>query len=241
MTDLDSLTTTTVDRLGTLAGWLVPRETAVLVVDMQEEFTHPESNVRRWIARQTGVDTDGLPPYDPAGPSAPGDPDQDEIPRLRALLDECRKLGVLIVWVPSRLTGETDSHWWKTVGLKNCYEDEWTEQISAGLEPHPDDPVVRKSRHSGFFRTELEDVLRAHGIRTVVVTGRATSGCVEATCRDAMARDLGVVLVEDCVGPPGPTHEADVRKIGLFFGLPASSQEVVELLGAGRPAAVPVV
>ena len=233
---LDSLTATTIDRMRILREWLDPAQTAVLVIDMQEEFTHPESNVRRWIAGQTGESTAALPPYDPAGPSTPGDPDRDEIPRLRALIAACRRLGVLVVWVPTRLTAETDSRYWKTVGLRNCYEGEWVERISAGLEPLAEEPIVRKMRHSGFFETDLEAVLRARGITTVAVTGRATSGCVEATCRDAMARDLGVVLVADCCGPPGPTHEADVRKIGLFFGIPASSDEVVGLLAENASA-----
>ena len=221
-----------VDRLALLREWLDPGRTALLVVDMQEEFTHPESNVRRWIAAQTGGDTSALPPYDPAHPTQPGDPDLDEIPSLRALIAGLRPLGVPVVWVPTRITPETDGRYWQAVGLRNCFEGEWTEAISVGLEPRPEDPFVRKVRHSGFFRTELEQVLAARGIDTVLVTGRATSGCVEATCRDAMARDLYAVVVGDCCGPPGPTHDADVAKIGRFFGLAATSGEVLELLAS---------
>lgn len=233
--NLDDLAVKTVDRMTVLREWLDPLRCALLVIDMQEEFTHPESNVRRWVALHSGSGVADQAPYSPAGPTSPGDPDLAEIPRLRRLIEACRSLGVHVIWVPSRLTPETDSRFWRTVGLRNCYEGEWVERISAGLEPLPGEPVVRKTRHSGFFRTELEELLSGLAVTTVLATGRATSGCVEATCRDAMARDLGVVLVADCCGPPGPTHEADVRKISTFFGFPASSDEVIEIF-AGRRA-----
>lgn len=238
MSDLDALSVTTADRRSVLSAWLDRRHSALLVIDMQEEFTHPESNVARWFAHQTGRDIGALPPYRPDAPMHPGDPDLDEIPRLRALIEECRGLGVPVVWVPTRIGDDTDARYWKTVGLKNCYEGEWVERISAGLSVDDRDIVVYKTRHSGFFRTDLERTLLDGGISTVLMTGRATSGCVEATSRDAMARDFGVVLVADCCGPPGPTHDADVSKIGHFFGFPASSEEVVELLRrpAGEPA-----
>lgn len=230
MTDLNELAVKTVNRLGVLNDWLDPNTTALLIVDMQEEFTHRESNVARWIARQQGEDIDDLPPYDASGPTVPGDPDRDEIPRLRSLIEHCRRIGVPVVWIPTRNNEETDGFFWRTVGLHSCYEGEWTEKISAGLEPAADERIVRKTRSSGFYRTDLEEILRDLGTRTVLVTGRATSGCVEITCRDAMARDFGVVLVADCCGPPGPQHESDVRTIGTFVGFPANSSEVVEIL-----------
>jgi ureidoacrylate peracid hydrolase len=226
----DPLSATTADRLGVLRDWLDPARTALVIIDMQEEFTHPESCVARWFAEQTGRDLSTFPPYDPAAPSVPGDPNLDEIPRLRALISDLRRLSVPVIWVPTRITPENDGRFWKTVGLRNCFEGEWTEQISAGLDPLPNETFVYKTRHSGFFQTELEDVLRARGVETVIVAGRATSGCVEATCREGMARDFGIVLAADCCGPPGPTHDADVAKIARFFGFAATSHEIVELL-----------
>jgi ureidoacrylate peracid hydrolase len=220
------------DRVAVLREWLDPAQTALVIIDMQEEFTHPESCVARWKAERSGEDVSRLPPYDPAAPSVPGNPDLDEIPRLRALISELRRLSVPVIWVPTRITPETDARFWKAVGLRNCFEGEWTERISAGLEPLPDETFVYKTRHSGFHATELEDVLRARGIETVIVTGRATSGCVEATCRDGMARDFGIVLAADCCGPPGPTHDTDVAKIDRFFGFAATSTEIVELLSS---------
>lgn len=238
MRNLASLAVTTVDRMQVLRSWLDPEHSAVLVIDMQEEFTHPESNVARWISTQMGADISTLPPFDPSGPTTASDPDLDEIPSIRKLIQECRRLGVQVIWVVTRITEETNARFWRTVGLRNCFEGEWCERISAGLEPLPGESIVYKTRHSGFYKTDLESTLAEKGITTVIATGRATSGCVEATCRDATARDLGVVLVADCCGPPGPNHEADVLKIGRFFGFAASSDEVIEILKAARKAEV---
>lgn len=236
MSELDRLGVTQVNRTEVLRDWLDPMHTALLIVDMQEEFTHPESNVSRWSAREIGVDVTQLPEYDPFRPSRPGNPDLDEIPRLRSFISECRRLGVHVIWILSRLTGSTDARFWKTVGLRNCYQGEWVERVSAGLEPAPEDSIVYKSRHSGFFGTELEDLLRNRAASTIMVTGRGTAGCVESTCRDGMARDFGVVLVADCCGPPTSTHEVDVLRIGRFYGFPTSSREAIEILEAHEPA-----
>src|SRR5580658_8510123 len=134
MRNLASMAITAVDRMQVLRSWLDPEHSAVLVIDMQEEFTHHESNVARWIAAQMGIDVSTLPPFDPSGPTTAGDPDLDEIPRIRKLIQECRTMGVPVIWVLSRLTEETNSRFWRTVGLRNCFEGEWCEQISAGLE-----------------------------------------------------------------------------------------------------------
>jgi len=65
--------------------------------------------------------------------------------------------------------------------------------------PLPDELVVRKYRSSGFWGTNLDMLLRSNGIKTVVVGGCTTEGCVESTARDAMFNDYYVVIAEDCV------------------------------------------
>jgi nicotinamidase-related amidase len=68
------------------------------------------------------------------------------------------------------------------------------------LRPLPGELVVRKYRSSGFWGTTLEMLLRSNGVKTVVVGGCTTEGCVESTARDAMFCDYYVVIAEDCVG-----------------------------------------
>ena len=65
--------------------------------------------------------------------------------------------------------------------------------------PQPQDPVVRKLRLDAFHGTNLDTLLRARKIETLLVTGIATHGCVTGTSYAAQARDYHVIVVRDCV------------------------------------------
>lgn len=214
--------------------WLNPEKTALLLVDFQEEFTHPESPSGRWFAERRGIDLGPLPEFDPAGPSRPGDPDQDEIPAVRRLVEFCRSIDIPVVWARTILNEATDARYWKAQGLRMCVEGEWPTRFSAGLEPAPGETIINKTRHSPFFKTDLGKILAERGIETLMVVGRATGGCVEGACRDAMANDFGVVLVADGCGPPGPRNEPAVEKIGLLFGFARTSDELMKILSENQ-------
>ena len=76
--------------------------------------------------------------------------------------------------------------------------DTWNTAIIDELAPHAGDVVVAKHRYSGFFQTELDAVLRDHGITSLIFTGCTTSVCVESTLRDAFYRDYQCLLLTDC-------------------------------------------
>jgi len=96
---------------------------------------------------------------------------------------------------------------------------------------------VPKHRYSGFFETDLDAVLRARGVRHLVVTGCTTSVCVESTVRDAMFRDYRCVPLEDCTAEPigadlpRSNHEASLLSIQLLFGWVSDSSRFIEALG----------
>jgi nicotinamidase-related amidase len=74
---------------------------------------------------------------------------------------------------------------------------------TAGVEIYPqvshgdDDIEVEKHRHSGFFETKLDTVLRGLKAKTVLITGIASNGCCYATALDAMSRGYQVVFLSD--------------------------------------------
>ena len=114
--------------------------------------------------------------------------------------------------------------------------DTWNTDIVSELKPKTEDRIVYKHRFSGFFETELDDVLRRLGIKYLVVTGCTTSVCVESTVRDAMFRDYSCVLLEDCMGEPignglpRSNHEASLLTMQTLFGWVSSSGEFVKAL-----------
>ncbi|GAA2811042.1 peroxyureidoacrylate/ureidoacrylate amidohydrolase RutB [Saccharopolyspora taberi] len=96
----------------------------------------------------------------------------------------------------------------------------WNTEILPELAPEPGDRVLPKTRYSGFYDTDLDATLTRLGITTLVVTGCTTSVCVESTIRDAMFRDYLPVLLADCTSEPmgRANHEASLAVIERNLG-----------------------
>ena len=93
-----------------------------------------------------------------------------------------------------------------------------------------------KHRFSGFFETNLHDVLRKRGMTHLVFTGCTTSVCVESTMKDAMFRDYHCLVLEDCVdeaigdGLPRSNHEASLLVMQLLVGWVSDSTAMLAAL-----------
>lgn len=183
-----------------------PVHTAVVVVDMQNDFCKPGY---AWDNYQIPIS---------AFPSL--------IPRLAALISGARLAGVLVIYVqmtvlPGRviesapqlrflrrlhmdLTGDDSPLLYTVEGTSG-------QQIITELAPQDGDVVVKKYRSSGFWGTNLDMLLRSNKVETVIVTGCTTEGCVESTARDALFNDYYVVVPEDCVASDDQTqHDASL-------------------------------
>lgn len=106
----------------------------------------------------------------------------------------------------------------------------------------PGDRVVNtKKRYDCFVGTDLDFLLRAHGINTVLVTGVNTNSCVLATSIAANVRDYSVIVVRDCVDTmDGPgLHQAGLDCIRTAFGFVLDTDAVMALpeLGGNRAVA----
>jgi biuret amidohydrolase len=82
----------------------------------------------------------------------------------------------------------------------HCLEGDEATELADGLSPRPDEYLIRKRRYSAFFATELELVLKSHGVRTLVLVGALTDVCVHYTFADAHQHDYHCRVVTDCVG-----------------------------------------
>ena len=190
----------------TLAELVNRKHTAVIVVDMQNDFCKAG-----WTFDRLGIDISMYPSM---------------LPRLSRLLTGARDIGVQVIYIqmtvlPNRMSDSPAqirfnlrlhlaSHG-ATQPMLYTIEDTPGQEIIAELAPEPGDLVVRKYRSSGFWGTNLDMLLRSNGIETVIVTGCTTEGCVESTARDAMFKDYYVVLPEDCVASDDPRqHEASL-------------------------------
>ena len=116
--------------------------------------------------------------------------------------------------------------------------DTWGTDIVPQLKPQAEDVVMYKTRFSGFYQTDLDNVLKKLGIKHLIFTGCTTSVCVDSTIRDAMFRDYQPVLLADCTGEPignglsRSNHEATLLTIEVLLGWVSSSDEFIKALGA---------
>lgn len=112
----------------------------------------------------------------------------------------------------------------------------WGTEIIPELAPHPGDREIWKTRYSGFFQTDLDQMLKRLGRNTLVVTGCTTSVCVDATLRDAMYRDYRCLILEDCVAEPiahdaqRSNHEASLLVFELLFAWIGRSVDFIAAL-----------
>ena len=199
----------------TLEELVDPTYTALVVVDMQNDFCSTGYNFA-----QQGIDISMYPAM---------------VPKLARLIDGARAASVPVIYImmsrlpnskiesPAQLRFTMRLHFATRGPLKPLkYTVEGTEgqQIIPELAPKPGDVVVRKYRSSGFWGTNLDMLLRSNGIKTVVVGGCTTEGCVESTARDAMFNDYYVVIAEDCVASDDRAqHEASMLLMRHRFDL----------------------
>ena len=173
------------DLLVTLAQKTAPENAALVVVDVQNDFCADDGYFGR-----VGADVKAV---------------QRKIPTLQRLIDHARAAGVLAVFVQAIYDPEYVSAPMRERNLRKgremprCLTGTWGADFY-GVRPQPGEPVVIKHRYSGVINTELDAVLKRHGVKSLLMTGVATDTCVESTARDAYFIDYYVTLVEDCCG-----------------------------------------
>ena len=215
-----------------------PTKTAVIVVDMQNDF-----GAKGGMFDRAGIDISAI--REAIGPTA-------------KVLAAARAAGVKIIYLKMAFKpdlsdlGAPDSpsaRSAKRLGFGDSIRapdgsegrilirDTWNTDILPELKPQPDDVVIYKHRYSGFYQTELDATLKKLGIKDLIITGCTTSICVEATVRDAMYRDYRCVALTDCMNQPklgkslpGSNHDASLVLIESSFGWVSSSNQFINAL-----------
>ena len=105
-----------------------------------------------------------------------------------------------------------------------------------GLEPRPEELVVSKQYPSAFFGTSLASTLTSLGVDSVLLTGLTTSGCVRATCIDAMSHGFRTAVVEEACGDRHPDpHRANLFDMDAKYADVIGEAEAIAFLSTLEP------
>ncbi|PSJ62977.1 cysteine hydrolase family protein [Pseudaminobacter soli (ex Li et al. 2025)] len=188
---------------------LEPARTAVIVVDMINEFCKPGGAMV-------------LPGYEKLVP-----------PQL-SVIEAAREAGAPVIWVHDahRRDMRRDREWVKRT--PHCVEGTWGTEIIGDLGARDDEIHIIKRRYSSFFQTDLDMTLRDMLVDQLVIFGVVTNICVRSTVHDAFFNGYEVVVPSDCCAATGPREqESSLYDIATHFGIVSDAEHVVGALRSG--------
>lgn len=174
---------------------------ALLVLDLMNEIVHADG---AWAKLGYGY-----------GAQAE---ERDVVPKTARAIERARAAGIPVIYVTVGFTDDyaewpsgspvfTDAG--KEAGLLRLGT--WNQDIHEALAPRKGEVLVTKKRVSPFYATFLEVLLRAQGIKDLLLCGVATDHVVMATARDGHDRDFKIKVLEDCCAAASPErHEAAI-------------------------------
>lgn len=210
---------------------LLGLRTALLVVDMQNGFCHPQGGCARL----------GMPGAERLIAAAPG---------CRRLIDAAHAAGAPVIYTRHvhqpdladlGVLLKTQPHFPEMVRIGFLVKGSWDSEVIDELQPAPSDYTVEKNRFSAFISSGLEPLLRSLGVSNLIVCGVLTSVCVESNVRDASQRELRVFVASDATADVEQgNHDAALKIIGRMFGWVVDSEQAaqaIRALGASSRAA----
>lgn len=177
-----------------------PARAAFLLIDMQNGFI------------------DGASPLCIAGAAA-------TVPACAHALGAAREHGLAVFHVRRAYAADGSDveavRWeaWAEGGRPLSSADPMSLECPSELAPAPGEPVVVKPSWSAFFGTDLDALLRARGIGTLVLAGTTTPNCVRSTAYDGLARGFNVAVLRDATSSRSPEAQeanlADMEAAGI--------------------------
>ncbi|BAA81363.2 putative hydrolase [Aeropyrum pernix K1] len=182
-------------------------ETAVVVVDMQNDFVKPQGKL-----------------FVPTAPAT--------IEPIRRLLEKARSAGVRVFYTQdTHYEGDPEFEIWG----EHVRYGTWGWRIVEELKPvEGRDIVVMKTRYDGFYGTMLDDLLRVYGVKNLVIVGTVANICVLHTAGSAALRWYKVVVPLDGISALNDfDYHAALRQISfLYRGTLVKSVDGIEFIQA---------
>ena len=194
---------------------ITTKNTALIVVDMQNIWVHPRG--ARYLPMS-----------------------EDIVPKIQELLEFCRPRQVPVIYLHTTKrkdladagifadvkpqTHDADDGWSNFEGSPGA-------ELYEPVKPAAGDIMVKKFRYSGFYGTQLENLLRALRRDTIAITGVATNVCCDSTARDGAMRDFKVLFLSDCNASfSQEEQDATLRNFDKHFGVVMDSKKLMAKL-----------
>jgi len=199
--------------MGELADILTPSETALVVIDMQNDFCAEGGYLHNKFGRDMS-------------------PNLDLADRIMAMVEAAREAGVMVVWVkanyePQYLGAAMNAR--REPNTICCEGGSWGGDFFK-VSPLEGEPVIEKYCYNGFLKTNLDETLQAQNIKNLVLTGVATNVCVESTLREAFFRGYFVIMPEDlCASGTPEFQQASIDSVRRSYGDVPMAAEVKDV------------
>ncbi|MDQ4001654.1 MAG: cysteine hydrolase [Actinomycetota bacterium] len=178
-----------------------PAKTALIVVDMQNDFVKEGGTLVVPDAKAT-------------------------VPTIRGLLDSARESGIKVVFTQDT-HNEGDPEW--EIWPEHVREGSWGWEIVEELKPLEDEVVIRKVRYDAFYGTHLDHFLRIWDVDTLIICGTVANICVHYTAASAALRWYGVIIPKDATSALDPFDlEASLRQTSFLFAGRITTSEAIE-------------
>ena len=184
---------------------LHPDHSALIVVDVQNDFVHDDGI----LATKIGQDMTHV---------------HAALPRINDAIQIARAAGVHVIYLQEVISESTLLPNFMTlfgsIDDVAVREGTWgAEFLDDLVQPQPTDRVIRKPCYDGFEDSSLDVTLRSLGVRTCIYCGCATNVCVEATARHGFVKGYYTALLDDACGAlTAQEHEATLNTSRVFYG-----------------------
>ncbi len=178
-----------------------PAKTALIVVDMQNDFVKEGGTLVVPDAEAT-------------------------VPTIKGLLDSARESGIRVVFTQDT-HNEGDLEW--EIWPEHVREGSWGWEIVEELKPLEDEVVIRKVRYDAFYGTHLDHFLRIWDVDTLIICGTVANICVHYTAASAALRWYGVIIPKDATSALDPFDlESSLRQTSFLFAGRITTSEAIE-------------
>lgn len=183
-------------------------KTAVLVIDMQNDFINPSSPLTvKGITKK--------------------------LPKLKTFIASCRQKGLPIIYTRHIYDkiNPMERLLFPKIFSKVLQRGSRGSAIHDSIKPTKADMIISKERYDAFLDTNLEKALKERKIKNLIIVGTMTEVCCDTTARSAMMRDFKVVFCSDLTFTKDPQlQKSTIQTMNNNFASVLSSNQILKMI-----------